>query len=149
MRNFSSVDEILDFAIGREVEAIQLYIDLANRVDNPEIRRVIEGFAREEQEHKEKLETVKAGGIVLNEEEVGSLDIDDYIEGGEARPDMSYRDVLILAMKKERVSVDLYSDLARIEQDEELRDMFLSLAQEEAEHKLRFEIEYNGLKTKT
>jgi rubrerythrin len=148
MRSFGSVDEILDFAIGREIEAIRLYTDLAGKVENPQMRKVLKGFAREELEHKEKLETVKVEGIVLQEEEVGSLGFADDIEGGEVRPDMSYSDVLILAMKKESVSVNLYSDLARMAQDEELGDMFSALAQEEAEHKLRFELEYDRLKAK-
>ena len=143
MENFESVDEILDFAIGRENEAIHLYIDLAGKVNKPEMRKVLKDFAREEQEHKIKLEDAKAVGIVLKDEEVGSLGIAEYVDGGEARPDMSYADILILAMKKENVSVKLYTDLAKIAQDEEMRDMFLQLAQEEAEHKLRFEMEYD------
>jgi rubrerythrin len=141
--NFSSVDEILDFAIAREVEATKLYTELAHQVEKPRMRKVLEDFAREEQEHKTKLEAVKAGESVLKEEEVGSLGIADYVVGGEARPDMSYPDTLILAMKKEDVSVRLYNDLAKIAQDQELKDMFSLLAQEEAQHKLRFEIEYD------
>jgi rubrerythrin len=143
MEKFKSVDEILDFAITREAEAIQLYSDLARKVEKPELRSALEGFIREELEHKEKLETEKAEGVVLKDEEVGSLGIAEYVEGGEARPDMSYKDLLILAMKKEDTSVKLYNDLAKISQDEKLRDMFLLLAQEEAEHKLRFELEYD------
>jgi rubrerythrin len=143
MKNFESVDEILDFAIGREIEAIQLYIELAGKVEKPEMRKVLKAFAVEEQEHKAKLEEAKVEGIVMNDEEVGSLGIAEDIEGGEFRPDMSYSDILILAMKKEDVSVKLYTDLAKITQDEELKDMFLWLAQEETEHKLRFELEYD------
>lgn len=143
MDNFESVDEILDFAIGREIEAIQLYIDLAAKVNKPEMRKILRDFAREEQEHKIKLEDAKAVGIVLKDEEVGSLGIAEYVDGGEVRPDMSYADILILAMKKENVSVKLYTDLAKIAQNEEMKDMFLQLAQEEAEHKLRFEMEYD------
>jgi rubrerythrin len=142
MEDFKSVDEILDFAISREIEAMRLYADLAKKVEKPEMRKVLQGFIKEEQEHKIKLEDIKAGGIVLNEEEVRSLGIADDIEGGEVRPDMSYADILIFAMKKESVSVKLYSDLAKIVQDEELKDAFLWLAQEETEHKLRFEMEY-------
>jgi rubrerythrin len=143
MESFRSVDEILDFAIGREIEAIKLYRELAHQVEKPEMRKVLEDFAKEEQEHKTKLEAVKAGESALKEEEVGSLGVADYVVGGEARPDMSYADVLILAMKKENVSVRLYTDIAKIAQAQELKDMFLLLAQEEAQHKLRFEIEYD------
>lgn len=142
-KNFSSVDEVLDFAIAREIEANQLYTDLANQVEKPVMRKVLEDFAEEEVEHKRKLEAVKAGEIVLKEEEVGSLGIANYIAGGEARPGMNYADVLIMAMKKEKVSYKLYLDLAAIAQTQELKDLFLLLAQEEAQHKLRFEIEYD------
>jgi rubrerythrin len=143
MDKFKSVDEILDFAIKREMEAIQLYSDLARKVQKPELRSALEGFIREELEHKEKLETEKAEGIVLKDEEVGNLGIAEYVEGGEVRPDMSYKDLLILAMKKEAASVKLYTNLAKMAEDEKLKDTFLLLAQEETEHKLRFELEYD------
>lgn len=143
MENFESVDDILDFAIGREIDAIRLYIDLAKKVEKPEMQKVLKGFAMEEQEHKIKLEDAKAIGFVLKEEEVGSLGIADDIDGGEVRPDMSYADILVFAMKKENASYQLYTDLAKMAQDEEIKDMFLQLAQEEAEHKLRFEMEYD------
>jgi rubrerythrin len=143
MKTFSSVDEILGFAIDREAEAIQLYKDLAARVDKPEIQRVLEDFAEEELEHKAKLEAIRQGEVTLKEEDVGDLGIADYVGGGEPRPDMSYADVLVLAMKKEKVSYKLYLDLAAIAQDQRLKDMFMLLAQEEAHHKLRFELEYD------
>jgi rubrerythrin len=143
MENFESVDEILDFAIGREIDAIRLYIDLANKIEKPEMQKVLKGFAMEEQEHRIKLEDAKAIGFVLKEEEVGNLGIADDIDGGEIRPDMSYADILVFAMKKENAAFQLYTDMAKIIQDEEMKDMFLQLAQEEAEHKLRFEIEYD------
>ena len=143
MDKFESVDDILDFAIAREIEAIELYSDLLRKVEKPELRSAIKGFIKEELEHKEKLETEKAEGIVLKDEEVGNLEIAEHVKGGEARPDMSYKDLLILAMKKEAASVKLYTDLAKMTEDEKLKDTFLLLAQEESEHKLRFELEYD------
>ncbi len=80
---------------------------------------------------------------MLQDEDVGSLGITEGVDGGEARPDMKYADILILAMKKEDVSVKLYTELAKIAQNEEMKDMFLWLAHEETEHKLRFEMEYD------
>jgi rubrerythrin len=46
-------------------------------------------------------------------------------------------------MKKEKAAFRLYSDLAGLADDAQLRNTFLFLAQEEAKHKLRFEIEYD------
>jgi rubrerythrin len=145
MKRFSSVDEILDFAIAREVEANEFYTQLAQQMENPSMRKVFEAFAIEETGHRMKLEAVKTGEHELTDVQVQSLEIADYVVEGEARPDMSYAAALVLAMKREKTSYRLYIDLATVAEAEELTDMFLALAQEEAKHKLRFEIEYDDL----
>lgn len=143
MEQFSSVEEILDFAIARETEAHDSYMSLASKMENPAMQYVFETFAIEELGHKMKLEAVKHGEIQLGAEEVKSLDIADYVVDVEPRSDMDYAEALILAMKKEKAAFRLYIDLAAVAISEDLTDMFLSLAQEEAKHKLRFEIEYD------
>jgi len=56
---------------------------------------------------------------------------------------LSFQDALILAMKAEKAAFRLYSELATATDNAELQTMLLGLAQEEAKHKLRFEIEYD------
>jgi rubrerythrin len=143
MQRFGSVGEVLNFAIARESEANRFYESLAEGMENPAMRKVFEDFGREELGHKAKLEAVKAGEMVIKDEQVARLGIADYAVEGEASPDMSYADALVLAMKREKASYRLYIDLAAVAEAEELTDMFLALAQEEARHKLRFEIEYD------
>jgi rubrerythrin len=144
MAKFESVGSILDFAIEREDEAWRLYTDLASRMDRREMREVFESFAREEQRHKAKLERVKAGETPApSSAKVASLEMSDYLSDVEPKPDMEYQEALILAMKKEKAAFRLYNDLAAAAEDEGLRGLFLGLAQEEAKHKLRFEIEYD------
>jgi hypothetical protein len=48
--------------------------------------------------------------------------------------DVDYEDLLLLAMKKEKVSFRLYVDLAGVVADEDLHETLLSLAEEEAEN---------------
>ncbi|MHC4086510.1 MAG: ferritin family protein [Planctomycetota bacterium] len=143
MEHFESVQEVLDFAIAREIEARDFYIQLAERMENPAMQKVFENFATEEFGHMLKLEAIQRGEISLVPQQVQSLDIADYVVDVEPQPDMDYADALVLAMKKEKAAYRLYLDLAAVGEDEELTDMFLSLAQEEAKHKLRFEIEYD------
>ena len=143
MEHFESVEEVLEFAIERETESRDFYMKLAERMDNQKMQGVFEKFATEELGHKMKLEAVKHGQILLAQKDIESLDIADYVVNVEPRPDMDYAESLVLAMKKEKVAYRLYLDLAAAAEDEELTDMFLSLAQEEAKHKLRFEIEYD------
>jgi rubrerythrin len=144
MQLWKSVDEILDFAIGQEEEAAQFYTDLAGRMDRPWMTHMFKEFADEEKGHKRKLEDIKSGRrLVLAEEKILDLKIGDYLV--DARPDagMDYQQALILAMKKEKKAFMMYNDLAAATDDRELKNIFLALAQEEAKHKLRFEVEYD------
>jgi len=143
MDEFNSIEEILDFAIAGEIEASQFYMDLAKQMDTQAMREVFEDFAREELGHKTKLEAIKKGDIQPKTGDVVDLKIADYMVDIKPTPGMDYQSAIILAMKKEKAAFRLYTNLASKTQDPKLRDMFLSLAQEEAKHKLRFEIEYD------
>ena len=143
--NKVSVDEILDFAIIGEEASSKFYLTLASKMGTKAMRQVFEDFAKEELNHKAKLEKMKREGLVALRptEQVPDLKIADYVVDVEPKPDMSYRDAIILAMKREKSAFRLYSDLAANVLDSACRDLFLTLAQEEAKHKLRFEIEYD------
>jgi len=146
MKNLTTVEGILDFAIAGEEESVQFYSDLADRVEKPwlGIRPVLQEFAREEMKHKEKLLAVKEGKLLVPaQQKVQDLQISDYLVDVKPSPHLDYQGVLILAMKKEKAAFMLYSRLAEITDEENLRTIFLVLAQEEAKHKLRFEVEYD------
>jgi rubrerythrin len=142
---FATADEVLDFAIDKEQDAADLYTRLANDMKFNDMKAVFTGFAKEELGHKAKLEAVKAGKrLVSSEKKIQDLKIgDSLINVDPDAGDMDYQKALILAMKAEKASFRLYSDLAGATDDEELKELFLALAQEEAKHKLRFEIEYD------
>lgn len=145
MQNFKSVDEILEFAIKDEQRAANLYTDLAKRSRNDEMRRTFMQFSQEELGHKKRLERIKTGGeVVVSNARIQDLKIGDYlVEVSTSRDDLSYQEALIVAMKEEKAAFKLYSDLAARTDDAATREVFLMLAQEEAKHKLRFEIEYD------
>ncbi len=145
MEQFESINDLLDFAIQREEESIQFYTDLAERSISDNMTEVFKSFAEEERRHKKKLENVKIGERLLPAaREVLDLKIGDYLVEVEPQPDVNYQDALIIAMKREKAAFRLYSDLAARTDDAELQDLFGSLAQEEAKHKLRFEVEYDN-----
>ncbi len=143
MTKFESIKDVLDFAISREIEAQAFYLKLADMAETPEMAKVFSDLASEELEHKTKLQTIKAGQIGIDMEQVGNLGITDHVKDVEPHSKMSYIDQLIVGMKKEEKSRKLYTDLATITQEQELKEIFLKLAKDEAEHKLRFEIEYD------
>jgi rubrerythrin len=144
MTELTTVDQILDFAIGKEQEAADFYAGLAGKAKSPAMKATFEQFASEEQGHKAKLENVKGGKKMLSSEAaIQDLKIGDYLVEDEPSDDMDYQDALIIAMKAEKAAFRLYSDLAAKVDDAEIKDLLLGLAQEEAKHKLRFELEYD------
>lgn len=144
MKTFGSADEILDFAIEREEEAAAFYRSLKDNAKWPWMTETFEEFAREEDRHKAKLVGIKKGKLLIStSEKITDLKIGDYLADPEPSGELDYQSVLILAMKREKKSFKLYSDLAAMTSDANLREAFQSLAQEEAKHKLRFELEYD------
>ncbi len=144
--NFNSVDDILDFAIKNEEEAYKFYLALAEKT-KPSLKSTFEDFAREELKHKEMILKVKAGGELKPIEDkimdlkiLESLKREDKIEN---YSDLEYEDALKIAMKREKETFLFYTKLADKMENDNLRNLFLRLAQEEAKHKLRFEIAYD------
>ena len=84
---------------------------------------------------EKKLEEIKNGSRSFPAEKgVTELQIGDYLVDVEPSSELDYEDALILAMKREEAAFILYTYLSRLAGDEELKRIFLALAQEEAKH---------------
>lgn len=143
LTSFKSVNEILDFAIEKEEEARQFYLEWSAKLENKALSEQFVVFAGEENKHKEKLQRVKTGSTFKpSAKQVTDLKIVDYLVDIVPAPGMDYQEALIVAMRREKASFKFYTDLAAMSDNEPLRETFLALAQEEAKHKLRLETEY-------
>ena len=143
MNKSDSYEEILKFAIDREIDANQFCLALAERVDSMEMRKVFEDLAREELEHKDKLELelMKIGRTVEIRQPPATPQRNYIVSDNQSLLDMDYKDILLLGVEKEEAAFRLYVDLVPDAYDDEAREVLLSLAQEEVRHKLRFQIE--------
>ena len=77
------------------------------------------------------------------QQSVVELNIGEHLVDVELSGELDYQQALILAMKAEKAAYRLYTTLATATSDGNLKRTLLGLAQEEAKHKLRFEIEYD------
>jgi rubrerythrin len=141
--HFDTIDAVLEFAIGKEEEAAQMYRDLADKVRRPGMRETLLEFVREEENHRTRLQRIRTGEQpAVSAERVQDLRIADYLVDAQASPAMTYPEALLFAMKAEKAAFRLYSDLAVSATVPQIAETFRVLAQEEAKHKLRFELEY-------
>ena len=134
-------DEILEMAVAREVDANRFYLALAERVENPRIKKIFEKLAAEELEHKAKieLEIMKTGRVVNAEQDRRPDFSDEQPDYMPPEIEMNYKDILLMGIQKEEASFRLYVDLAEMISDAHSKEILLALAQEEAGHKLRFQ----------
>jgi rubrerythrin len=144
MKEFQSINDILDFAMNEEQQAIDFYTYLASQAKTEDMRIIFEEFAQEEIAHKAKLAKIKHEGLYeMDIEKIQDLKIADYLVNISTSPEMNYEEALVVAMKKEKAAFKLYTALAERAPNAEMKSIFLALAVEESKHKLRFELEYD------
>jgi len=145
---FKSLDDILDFAITKEVEAEQFYLSLCEEETLSGNRRTFEDFAKEERKHVKLLESLKAGGAVEGVEDyefkwIKDIKRSDLVLDIDYKKGMHYRDILMLAIKREEKALLLYNELQDKADTEDSKNVFKILCQEEAKHKLALESMYD------
>ena len=139
----SPIEEIINFAVDKEREAIAFYEDLAKKVENPVMKDAVLSMADEERKHERILGNLTPKKIqFVRETSLQDLKISDYLVDVTPTPDMSYQELLIVAVKREEKSFALYSDLEQRASDEATRKVFTLLKGEELKHKSRLEKEY-------
>ncbi len=143
--------EVLELAIAKEIEAYNFYLALADRVEDRQMRKTFKDLAKEELEHKAKLEleVMKTGRTVAVERKPLRPERNYILSDDEAPLDMDYKDMLLLGIEKEEAAFRTYVNLVASVMDEESREVLLAIAEEEVKHKLRFETEYDLLLKKS
>ena len=144
--SFTSFEEIVGFARDKEKEAVDFYAGLAKNAIFSGARETLEGFAREEQKHYDLLDNLgneKKDLAQYEFEWIPDLKRSDYLVDMDDPKDMDYTDLLRLAMKREEKSLALYNELLLKAENEELKNIFKMLCQEEAKHKLALETLYD------
>ena len=136
--------EIVEFALQKEIEAVDFYTRASGVVKHSGTKALFLDFAKQEEGHKRLLENLSMEKLVhSNIEKIPNLKISDYLVDTDFRPDISYADILRIAMKREEHSIKLYNDLKPLNGDETLTKLFNFLIQEETKHKYALEKIYD------
>ncbi len=140
----AKLQEMIQFAIQREIESVDFYDRARKMVKHSGTKELFSDFMKQEEGHRRKLEAVQAGKFPLGKiEKIPDLKISDYLVDSELKPDISYAEILRIAMKRDERSVRLYTDLNEKNQNENLRSLFTFLIQEESKHKFAIEKIYD------
>ncbi|MBL0713116.1 MAG: ferritin family protein [Desulfosarcina sp.] len=146
--DFKTLVDILDYAISKEKEAETFYLEISEEEALSGNRQLFQDFSKEEKKHVDLLENLKTGGSlegIANYEFKWIKDIkrSDLVLDIEYRKGMNYRDILMLAIKREEKALKLYNDLLAQAETPDGQKVFKILCQEEAKHKLALETIYD------
>ena len=137
---FESFDEIMDFAIDKEIEAALFYEEASKQEKQAATREIFESFAAEERKHEAMLKNFSGENVEYYKvEKIPDLKRSDYLLDLEYTPGMTYPDILRLGAKREEKAFKFYTDFSKGSEKEEHKKLFQVLAQEEAKHKLKLE----------
>ena len=143
MKN-KELETIIDFAIEQEKKAVSFYQDLQRITKFSEKKDLLKDLENMEKGHIDILKKLKNEEIENIEiKKIQNLQISDYLVPTEPSVDMSYQDIIVIAIKKEEKALNLYNDLASKTDDKSAKKLFLKLASEEAKHKNIFEQMYD------
>ena len=145
---FNSLEEIFDFAIQAEKDAVQFYEETAEEESMSGAKQMLQEMAEEERKHERMLKELKTKGVVKGAERykfkwIPDIKRSDYLLDIEYKKGMAYDEILLVAMKKEEKALALYNDLYKQAEGDEAKKLFKIMCQEEAKHKLKFETMYD------
>ncbi|MGB9597518.1 MAG: ferritin-like domain-containing protein [Candidatus Poribacteria bacterium] len=140
----TAFQDIISFAIEWEKESAKLYKEMGKLAIKPNAKLMFRAFEEEEIKHREILENLTPEKTAkIKPQKIIDLKISNYLIDMTFKPDIEYQDALIIAMKREEKAVKMYTDLLEKIDDSEVQKLIQFLIQEESNHKLRLETEYD------
>jgi len=149
--NFKSMDDIINFAIEKEVEAEKFYLELSNQETFTAAKTILKEFADQEKGHQNLLQKFKTNKKILDGYKfkwIPDIKRSNYTVDITYEKGMPYTDTLRLAMKREEKALKLYNELLEKIDDKDMKKIFKVLCQEEAKHKNILETLYDDYMAK-
>lgn len=142
--NKQEFNELLDFAVAREQEAVEFYRELQKEAKFSAQIQMLKEMESMEMGHIVVIEKIRQTGVKPEDiQRTPNLMISEYITADPETLDLTYQNILIKAMKREENSFKLYSEMSVKFPDDEIATLFRRLAADEAKHKLIFEKLYD------
>jgi len=137
---WTSVNDVLDYAIGEGQKAVFTYRAFAREADSAEMRRIFSGLVADEVAHfKKLLKLRKASTFTVTDGSLGGLKPRPVkLPPGHLRePAAAYR----FALQTEKSACELYTMLSQMAKEPEIRQVFETLAAAEQGHRAKLENE--------
>ncbi len=145
MFEFETIRDVLSFAVSLERISQDYYRQLVKQVADEGVKEFLADMAAQEAMHEQHLRGLIEDGDSVLATKVPPEEIAAYVETLHIPAELDYKKAVKLARDKENASRMLYTILAGLTTDDQLKQMLLQLADQEREHKEFFEKEYQRI----
>ncbi len=143
MNNTTTSSEIIEFAITFEQFSIEMYTHLASLSDNDWMKKRFYQLVLEETDHKTQLlSLISSNNLNFTSETISNIEKISNLFNITSFTELTYKETLQVAMQNEKSLFKFYLCLSEGVADENMKQLFTNLAQDEAQHKLIFELEH-------
>lgn len=144
-RNFTP-SQVLNRAIGKEEEAKTIYEIYAEKVEDPQSKKLLQEMAKEELGHKRALEKVDPENPgTFTATEISSGEFGEFFDRPQLSKNASMQEVLRFAIAEEVDAFSFYNALTKYANDENFLNLLNRLAGEEKRHKQKLERMYDDM----
>jgi rubrerythrin len=138
-------DEVIEKAIKGEEESIKFYKNAYNLIKDKQSKIILKELESEEYNHIKTLKDFKNKKFEPENFEIENNFFDDKTINISLSETSNAQDVLTMGIKKETSSAKFYEYFANKTKDKELKKVFSCLQEEENNHKLKIEKEYERM----
>jgi rubrerythrin len=140
----TELEAIIQSAIAQEELSHNFYRRLAGLVTHPETKNTLEYLAKEELDHKVFLQSCFTARGCKLVGEAQNVHLAEMLAAPPISPDLSPKEALIIAAKREEGAYRFYQALASLQPPGEVQDFLNHMAKVELQHKEKVEYLYDN-----
>jgi len=147
--NVTTLNDLLNIAIQEEVNAQKFYLMAREKSTSIKVKNFLFSIANEEKIHERTLKSIKEmelydGSLPVDAAMLAAAQASHQIEVPDSLHDLSLEDIFEIAMKKEAQAYTMYDHIAQTAAYEEIKVLFISMAEEERTHHRRIQEHYRA-----
>lgn len=140
------VNDYLDFTVKQLNQVIVCYDKISRTILDAEQKRLIEFITHIKRKTLEKLRTVHNHYNIENSSSYNYCSLTDYLADINVKPMSTIDETFLFLFKKERAFLDLYTKLAKLEEDTDTKRFFYFIVEEIRDHIRLLGTEFKSMK---
>ena len=143
------LDDLLQMAIQHEISSQKFYQDSISKTSDRKVQNFLKSLVEEEKSHEKILVSIREmemyrGSIPVNEKMIIAAQQSHNLPIPELGSEPALEDIYEIALRRETKAHQLFQQLARVTENEDLKELFINLAEEELNHHKSIEKGYRA-----